>query len=138
MKRSRSFTYSALAIAMFVASLCSLTVAAETRPMLSHKELKTLLATANTRTDHQKLATYYHDRAQSLRVKAQEFSEEAARYANQPATMQSKQGISCLCPAHFQHFAKLYAREAEESEVLAARHEKIEQEYLTSTSNQQK
>jgi hypothetical protein len=133
----RSFTRFAISVALVV-SLCGFVSAATTQPKLSNKELKTLLATAKTPSDHQKIAAYYHDRAQHLNAKAQEFSAQAALYANQPATIQSKQGTSCICPKHFEHFAKLYAQEAQESEMLAAKHEKIGQDYLANNSGKQK
>ena len=133
----RSFPRFAISVALIV-SLCGFVSAAAIQPKISNKELKTLLATAKTPSDHQKIAAYYHDRAQHLNAKAQEFSEQAALYANQPATIQSKQGTSCICPKHFEHFAKLYAQEAQESEMLAAKHEKIAQEYLASNSGKQK
>jgi hypothetical protein len=133
----RSFTRFAISVALVV-SLCGFVSAATTQPKLSNKELKTLLATAKTPSDHQKIAAYYRDRAQYLNAKAQEFSAQAALYANQPATIQSKQGTSCICPKHFEHFAKLYAQEAQESEMLAAKHEKIGQDYLANNSGKQK
>ena len=133
----RNFSRFTLSLAL-VGSLCGLVAAAATQPKLSNQELKTLLATAKTPSDHQKIAAYYHDRAQLLNAKAQEFSAQAALYANQPATIQSKQGTSCICPEHFRHFAKLYAEEAQESEMLAAKHEKIGQDTLASNAEKQK
>src|SRR5450432_3635921 len=133
----RSFPRFAISAALAV-SMCGFVAAAETQPKLGNKELKTLLATAKTSSDHQKIAAYYHDKAQRLNAKAQEFSAQAALYANQPATIESKQGISCLCPKHFEHFAKLYAAQAQESEMLAAKHEKIGQDYLANNSEKQK
>jgi hypothetical protein len=137
MKVLRSLSRFAVSVAL-VTCLCGLASAAETQPKLSNKELKTLLATAKTPADHQKLAAYYRDRAQRLNAKAQELSAQAALYANQPVTVESKQGTSCLCPKHFEHFAKLYAQQAQESEMLAAKHEKIGQDYLANNSEKQK
>jgi hypothetical protein len=133
----RSFSRFAIS-AVLIVSMSGFVAAAETQPKLSNKELKTLLATAKTPSDHQKIAAYYHDKALRLNAKAQEFSAQAALYANQPVTIESKQGISCLCPKHFEHFAKLYAQEAQESEVLAAKHEKIGQDYFANNSEKQK
>ena len=48
--------------------------------------------------------------------------------AKQPATIESKQGISCNCTSHYRYFSKVYAKEAQESEALAAQHEKLAQE----------
>jgi hypothetical protein len=137
MKVLRNFARLAVSAALAVA-LCGFVSAAETQPNLSNHELKTLLATARTPSDHQKIAAYYRDRAHRLTVKAQEFSAQAALYANQPATMESKQGTSCLCPRHFEHFARLYAQQAEESAMLAAKHEKIGRDYLANNSEKQK
>jgi len=101
--------------------------AAETSPSLSKKELKSLLATANTPADHQRLAAYYRDKAQRLTEKAQKFSSQADQLATQPATIESKQGISCNCASHYRYFSKLYAREAKDSEMLAAQHAQLAQ-----------
>ena len=70
---------------------------AETSASLSKKELKTLLTTAKTPADHQRITAYYRSKSQRLTAKALEFSAEADRLATQPATVESKQGISCNC-----------------------------------------
>lgn len=104
------------------------TASAETSPGLSKKELKTLLATAKTPSDHQQLAAYYRDKAQHLRAKAQEFSAQAEYLATQPATIESKQGISCNCASHYRYFAQQYAQEAQDADVLAAHHNQLAQD----------
>ena len=100
---------------------------AETSPSVGKKELKTLLATARTPEDHQRLAAYYRDEAQRSRAKAREFSEHAEYLASQPATIESKQGISCQCTSHYRYFAKRYAQEAMDFEALAAQHDQLAQ-----------
>ena len=109
---------------------------AETSSNLSKKELKTLLATAKTPADQQRLAAYYRDKAQRLKAKAQEFSAQADYLATQPATVESKQGISCNCTSHYRYFAKIYAQEAQESETLAAHYDHLSQNYLASATEQ--
>src|ERR1700730_13127384 len=118
-----------LTVVSLVLLSCALVVgaAAETSSSLSKKELKTLLATANTPADHQRLAAYYRDGAQRLTEKSQKFSAQADQLATQPATIESKQGISCNCASHYRYFSKLYAQEAKDSEMLAARHEQLTQ-----------
>ena len=118
-----------LAVVSWVLLSCAHVVeaAAETSPSLSKKELKSLLATANTPADHQRLAAYYREKAQRLTEKAQKFSSQADQLATQPATIESKQGISCNCASHYRYFSKLYAREAKDSEMLAAQHEQLAQ-----------
>jgi hypothetical protein len=117
----------ASAVVSLVLLSCALVAGAgaETSPGLSKKELKTLLASASTPADHQRLAAYYRDKAQRLTEKAQKFSAQADQLATQPATMESKQGISCNCASHYRYFSKVYAREAKDSEMLAARHEQL-------------
>ena len=102
--------------------------AAQTPASISKKELKTLLATAKTPTDQERLAVYHRDKAQHLRTKAQEFSAQADYLATQPATIESKQGISCNCTSHYRYFSKLYAQEARDAEALAAQHDQLAQE----------
>lgn len=114
--------------ALFLALLvCTSAVqAAEASPSLSKKELKSLSATP---AGHERLAAYYRERAQHLRAKALEFSAQADYLATQPATIESKQGISCNCTSHYRYFSKIYAREASEAETLAAHQEQLAQEY---------
>ena len=124
---------------MFLALLaCTLVIgaAAQTPPSLSKIELKRLLATAKTSADQERLAEYYRDKAQHLRAKAKEFSAQADYLATQPATIESKQGISCNCTSHYRYFAKQYAQEATDAEALAAKHEQLAREYHSNAAQQ--
>jgi hypothetical protein len=96
-------------------------------PALSKKQVKAMLATAKTAEDHQRIAEYYREQAQQLSAKAQEFSEHAAYLATQPATIESKQGISCNCTSHYRYFSKIYAQEASDFETKAAQQEQLVQ-----------
>ncbi len=133
MKSLRNVASPVSVVGILLVLLCSLAAVAETNPALSKKELKTLLATANTPSDHEKIAAYYHEKAMHLNAKAQEFSAQADFLSTQPATVESKQGISCLCTSHFRHFAKLYMEEAKDSEALATQHEQIAKGYQSAT-----
>ena len=97
---------------------------------LSKKELKTLLATGNNTSDQARLAAYYRDKARELNAKSEQFAAQADALAKEPATIESKQGIGCNSVSHYRYFSKLYAREAQESETLAARHDQTAKEYL--------
>ena len=96
--------------------------AAENPANLSKKEIKALSATP---ANHERLAAYYRDKAEHLRAKAQEFAAQADYLATQPATIESKQGISWNCTSHYRYFSKLYAQEARDAETLAAQHEQL-------------
>ena len=94
----------------------------QTPPSLSKRELKTLSATP---ADQERLAAYYRNKAEHLSAKAQEFSAHADYLATQPATIESKQGISCNCTSHYRYFSRVYAQEAKDAETLAAQHEQL-------------
>jgi hypothetical protein len=118
--------------AVFLAVLaCTVVVpaVAQTPPSISKKELKTLLATAKTPADQERLAAYYRDKAQQLRAKAQEFSDQADSMAGLPLVLESKRGIGCQCAFHYRYFSKLYAQEAKDAEALAAQHNQLAQDY---------
>ena len=104
--------------------VCTLVVpaVAQTPPSLSKKELKTLSATT---AGQERLAAYYRDKAEHLRAKAQEFAVQADYLATQPATIESKQGISCNCTSHYRYFSKVYAQEARDAKTLAAKHDQL-------------
>src|ERR1700730_13870233 len=132
--------------AVFLAVLACTVVVAQTPPSIStkelktvsisKKELKTLLATAKTPADQERLATYYRDRAQHLRAKAREFSDQADSMASLPAVLESKKGIGCQCAFHYRYFSKLYAQEAEDAEALAAQHNQLAQDYQSKAAQQ--
>jgi len=123
----RVITLTAISLVLLACTL-EVRAAAQTPASISKKELKTLLATAKTPADQERLAAYYRDKAQHLRTKAQEFSAQGDYLATQPATIESKQGISCNCTSHYRYFSKLYAQEAKDAEALAAQHDQLAQE----------
>src|SRR3979411_1693524 len=100
--------------------------AAETPASLSKKELKTMSATP---ADQESLAAYYREKAEHLRAKAQEFAAQADYLATQPATIESKQGISCNCTSHYRYFSKRYSEESKDAETLASQHAQLAQQY---------
>ena len=116
--------HATLAAVCVVLLACTLVVPAvgQTPPSLSKKELKTLSATP---AGQERLAAYYRDKAEHLRAKAQEFAAQADYLATQPATIESKQGISCNCTSHYRYFSKLYAQEAKGAETLAEQHDHL-------------
>jgi len=119
-------------VAFFLAVLaCNVAVraVAQTPSSISKKELRTLLATAKTPADQERLAVYYRDKAQHLSAKAQEFSAQADSMARLPLVFESKQGIGCQCAFHYRYFSQLYAQEARDAEALAAQHHQLAQDY---------
>src|SRR5882757_11135335 len=123
---ARLATSAALLLALLAGTL-AIPAAAQTSVSLSKAEVKALAAAPE---GHQRLAAYYREKAQQLREKAQNFSKQADYLATQPATIESKQGISCNCTSHYRYFSKLYAQEASNADALTAR-----QEQLAGTTN---
>lgn len=69
------------------------------------------------------------DQAQELKARAKEFSAEADYLATQPATIESKQGISCNCTSHYRYSSKLNAQESKDAETLTSQHKQLAQLY---------
>ncbi|MBZ5678753.1 MAG: hypothetical protein LAO24_01465 [Acidobacteriia bacterium] len=130
-KVARRMALVVLSLVVLSGALC-VEATAETSGSLSKKELKALLTTAKTPADHQRIAAYYRSKAQRLTAKALEFSAEADRLATQPATIESKQGISCNCTSHYRYWSKQYAQEARDSEALAAQQEQLSRNHQAS------
>ena len=128
----RLATSAAIILALFTGTL-TVQATAQTSASLSKAELKTLPATPG---GHERLAAYYRDKAQRLREKAQKFSDEADYLATQPATIESKQGISSNSASHYRYFSKLYAQQAKDADALAAHHEKLAEDYKSKSVNQ--
>jgi hypothetical protein len=114
-------------LALLLSLAASTAIAGESQ-QLTKKELKTLLATAKTSTDQQKLAAHDHEKARQLTAKAQDFAEHADLLATEPATVESKQGISCQCTSRYRYFSKRFSEEAKEAENQAAQHDHLAQQ----------
>jgi hypothetical protein len=128
----RLATSGAIFLALLVCTFV-VQVTAQTPASYSKKELKALSAIPS---GHERLAAYYRDKAQHLREKAQEFSIQADYLATQPATIESKQGISCNCTGHYRYFSKLYAQDAKDADAMVAYHEQLAEEYKSKSVNQ--
>lgn len=63
---------------------------APSKPSLSKKELKQLVATAKTAEDHLRIAAYYRDEAQKLEEKKNEHTEMGAEYDRNPQRYPTK------------------------------------------------
>lgn len=128
----RLTTSAAIFLALFAGALM-VQATAQTSASLSKAELKTLAATPG---GNERLAAYYRNKAQRLREKAQKFSDEADYLATQPATIESKQGISSNSASHYRYFSKLYAQQAKDADALAAHHEKLAEDNKSKSVNE--
>jgi hypothetical protein len=89
---ARHVLLSVISLAL-LASTVAVAATAQTIPTLSKKEVKTLLVTAKTPADQERLAAYYRDKAKDLRAKAQKFAARAESMQGLPAVNESKQGL---------------------------------------------
>jgi hypothetical protein len=87
------------------------------------KQTKALEARAESARDHQNLAADYHLLAQLQREESSEFAERADWYARFPIYTSEKFRRSTIDPSRY--FAEKYRRDAEPSEELAVRHERL-------------
>jgi len=87
------------------------------------KLTKTLEATAATSAQHKTLAEDYHELAKRQLEESNTHAEEAAWYARFPIYSSEKLRRGTI--DHCQHFADKYRQDAQKSEDLAARHERL-------------
>ena len=89
---------------------------------LTDREAKRLAATAETRSEHLKLAEFYTRKADRLKAQAAGYEEAAASYRNAPV---AKNLMSPTTPGRFEFFAKEMRTKANSNRALAASHEQM-------------
>jgi len=98
---------------------------AESKPTLTKKELKVLLKTAKTSSEHLKIAEYYRQEAQQFSDKAKYHEEMGAQYAKNPIPNESKFPANTFGTGHCRKFVADYQAKAKHAEDLAAQHEEM-------------
>ena len=93
---------------------------------LTKQQLKSLISSAKTPTDHQKLAAYYHDEAQRLKAKQREHEEEADEYYRNPSRHPSPKYPTL--GQHCRDLAGYYAMAAQKALTMADMHETLARE----------
>ena len=94
------------------------------KPTLRKKELKTLIRTASTAFDHQKLAAYYRQKAAHLANESKDHGELAEAYSNR-TVYEPKTSVSGGLLHHCREFAAELGKAATEVEALASIHEEM-------------
>jgi len=89
---------------------------------LTKGEVKRLSATAESRADHLKLATYYTAEADKLEAQAVGYEEAAAALRNGPMV---KNLSAPTTPGRYEFVAKGFREEARSDRALAASHEHL-------------
>jgi hypothetical protein len=94
-------------------------VQAEVPQGLTKKEAKKLAATAESRTDHLKLAEYYTMQADRLEARAAGYEQAAAAYRDGPTV---KNLMAPTTAERYEFFVKGFREEANANRVLAETH----------------
>ncbi len=128
MKSARIRTLAALAMITLAAStfLAPASLAETAKSTVSKGELKVLLRTAKSPSDHQKIADYYVAEAVRLNATSKQHAALAEIYAKNPPfpAMELKHGsLSIESAGHCRRMAELDAEEAKEANALAALHQ---------------
>lgn len=89
---------------------------------LTERGAKRLAATAETRSDHSRLAAFYAAKAERLEAQAAGYEEAVASYRNGPMV---KNLMSPTTPGRYEFFAKGMRTEAKSNRTLAASHEQM-------------
>ena len=96
----------------------------ETSSKLTSKQLRSLIASAKTPADHQKLAAYYRDMAAEAKANAAEHERILAAYNQNPSTHPAAK--SAGGPAeHCRTLIRLYNDEAKEDLAMADQHDQM-------------
>lgn len=119
----RTITILSLAIALTVAAFAQVAPAKQPKPEhLSKQQLNTLIATAKTPAEHQRIAQYYEAKAQDYVAQSKEHEQMLAAYYANPAI--GGKARSFLVD-HCKDLCKELKEMAVKSQELAKEHEQM-------------
>ena len=115
-----------LAIVMTAAAVGQTTSSRQTRQEhLSKGQLYTLISTAKTPAEHQRIAQYYQAKAQDYLAQAKEHEQMVAAYKANPSLTAKSQASTIN---HCEYFVKTFNELAVKSQELAQLHEHMAEE----------
>jgi hypothetical protein len=123
MKRTIVFLSSAVLALVFFASTSQ---AQQSPEKLSNQQLNTLIATAKTSADHERIAQYFQAKALEYQAEAQEHEKMIAAYKANPVVSNDKNRTATI--GHCEYFVETFDALAANSRQLAASHERMAQE----------
>jgi hypothetical protein len=100
----------------------STTSKAKSSDLLTSKQVKALIATANTPADHMKLQNHFLAVAAKYEADANEHAAEAQSYRKNSSFLESKNPVGPGTAAHCDRFAQLDREAAKEARDLASAH----------------
>jgi hypothetical protein len=125
MKRTFSIlSVLSFALIMTVAAFGQAPSASQPKPEhLSKQQLNTLVATAKTPVEHERIAKFYELSAQDFKAQAQEHENKIAAYKANSSLSTNKNQASTI--GHCEYFVKMSTDMAVKSQELAKLHEQM-------------
>lgn len=117
----------AVSAALVVAFFVSISAAASEKK-LTKRELKDLIAHAETKAQHQQIANYFDDEANRFAAEAQEHSELAEFYEKHSAPQPTKFPGTHQTSSHCSAVSKSLSQAADNARAIAAEHRKMADE----------
>jgi hypothetical protein len=111
-----------LAAATMSVILAAVGTAATSSNKMSKKEVKALLANANTPADHNRLADYYQSKSEKLEAEAKDHDAMAKVYRSRGGAAGTKWPASSFTTRHCEELAKDLRRSAAKDRALAIEH----------------
>ena len=124
MKRTLSIlSMFSLALVMTVAAFGQTASTQQTKPEhFSKRQLNSLIATAKTPAEHQRIAQYYQAKAQDYLAQAEEHEQMVAAYKANPSLTAKSQASTIN---HCEYFVQTFKDLAAKSQELAQLHEQM-------------
>ena len=120
----RTFGIFAVAIVLVISVVGLISAAQQQKPeKLTKGQLLSLIATAKTPAEHQRIAEYYDAKAQEYLAQAKEHQEMAEAYKKNPMTSSSKFAAGTV--NHCEYFAQSFKEMAAKMQDLANMHEQM-------------
>ena len=113
-----------LAIVMTVVAVGQTASAPQTKPEhISKAQLNSLISTAKTPAEHQRIAQYYRGQAQDYLTQSKEHEAMVAAYKANPSLVNNKNQASTI--NHCEYFVQTFKDLAVKSQELAQLHEEM-------------
>jgi hypothetical protein len=114
-----------LMLSMLVALFAGPVLKADAPGPLTKQELKSLIATAKTAGDHERLAQHFDARATELEAESIVHRDLAAQYRANPTMHENKHRMSAETAGHCEYFAEELKKASQRARQMAAEHRKM-------------
>lgn len=116
----------AAVIVIFILGMTSMRGESQQAQKFGKKELKALIANAQTYQDHEKIADYYRAKGERLKAKQREHEEELAEYFKNPSRFPYVKWPPM--DQHCRNLAYYYGKQSEKAFALAEKHDQLAKE----------